>query len=376
MKKYFFAAVSLALLSMFTNSSAKAEPGLRIGDKAPALDIEHWLSLGDDQFKPVKKFEANKVYIVEFWATWCGPCIMSMPHLAELQHQYADKGLQIISVTSDKPAAIAKLLEKEAKNANAPDKTYSDVTQHYCLASDPDESTQADYQDAARQTTIPSAFIVGRDGKIEWIGNPYGMDEPLQQIIEGTWDRQAFAVVFDDEQRVIDLQEQMNLIVQGIDNPNDPSVVAKALLPVVSKYERLITTPRVRQDITATRLDLMLTADPSNPELVTLYKELMANPAISPVFKHDTAWKVYEASMQTEKFNSEILQLSIDVIPSILSQLSEKSQPTVLDTLAHLQHRMGNTKLALETAEKAYQLSGEQPEYASFVKQLKKELSE
>jgi thiol-disulfide isomerase/thioredoxin len=49
-------------------------------DPAPPLKVSKWLK-GEE----VKRFEPGKVYVVEFWATWCGPCIAFMPHLAELQ---------------------------------------------------------------------------------------------------------------------------------------------------------------------------------------------------------------------------------------------------------------------------------------------------
>jgi len=48
-------------------------PMLTIGSKAPSIDVEHWVSDGNGKFKPVTEFEADKVYVVEFWATWCGP---------------------------------------------------------------------------------------------------------------------------------------------------------------------------------------------------------------------------------------------------------------------------------------------------------------
>ena len=69
--------------------------------EAPALDIEHWIQDGNGFFKPVKKFEAGKVYVIEFWATWCGPCIASMPHLAELQNKYRGRDVQVISVSDE-----------------------------------------------------------------------------------------------------------------------------------------------------------------------------------------------------------------------------------------------------------------------------------
>ena len=63
----------------------KKSDKLSIGDAAPALEATKWL-----QGKEVKKFEKDKVYVVEFWATWCPPCRTSIPHLTELQKKNKD----------------------------------------------------------------------------------------------------------------------------------------------------------------------------------------------------------------------------------------------------------------------------------------------
>jgi thiol-disulfide isomerase/thioredoxin len=52
---------------------------LAIGDNAPAISIDHWVK-GED----FDTFEDGQVYVMEFWATWCGPCITTMPHLSGL----------------------------------------------------------------------------------------------------------------------------------------------------------------------------------------------------------------------------------------------------------------------------------------------------
>src|SRR5436305_4114419 len=66
----------------------KPVASLKPGDLAPPLMATKWL-----QGREVPKFEPGGVYVVEFWATWCGPCIAFMPHLAELQARYRDNGL-------------------------------------------------------------------------------------------------------------------------------------------------------------------------------------------------------------------------------------------------------------------------------------------
>src|SRR5439155_10386799 len=64
---------------------------LKVGDPAPKLQVSKWV-----QGEPVKEFARDKVYIVEFWATWCGPCRVSIPHLNELHTKFKDKGLVVI----------------------------------------------------------------------------------------------------------------------------------------------------------------------------------------------------------------------------------------------------------------------------------------
>jgi thiol-disulfide isomerase/thioredoxin len=159
-----------------------AEDRLAVGSKAPPIDIEHWLNR-----EPVKRFEAGKVYVIEFWATWCGPCVGQMPHLGELQERHADD-LVLISVGDEDPEVIDEFLEKERDGRNL-----REVTDAYWLTTDPDGSVDADYMKASGMRGIPTAFVVGKTGEIEWIGHPCNIDEPIAKIIDGTWNREAFA---------------------------------------------------------------------------------------------------------------------------------------------------------------------------------------
>ena len=157
---------------------------LTIGSPAPPPAIEHWFHDKD----PIEAFEKDKVYVVEFWATWCGPCIASIPHLSEIQKRHADDGLTVISVSDEPPETIESFLDREKD-----DTTFREITSHYCLTTDPDGSMKQDYMRAAEQNGIPTAFIVGKTGEIEWIGHPMRIDEPVAKVLAGEWDRDAYA---------------------------------------------------------------------------------------------------------------------------------------------------------------------------------------
>lgn len=70
--------------------------GLRNGDLAPAFTLKtlDGKTLTRDDFK-------GKVVLIDFWATWCGPCRMALPELKDLQAKNAGKPLVIISVSAD-----------------------------------------------------------------------------------------------------------------------------------------------------------------------------------------------------------------------------------------------------------------------------------
>jgi peroxiredoxin len=103
----------------------------------------------------------DKIVILDFWATWCGPCIASFPHTQALAAKYKDQGVIVLaSGTSD---TIAKFKEWIPRNAPK----YPDMIWTF----DPNERGSATFEERAssklyRVQGIPTQFVIGRDGKI------------------------------------------------------------------------------------------------------------------------------------------------------------------------------------------------------------------
>ncbi|MBA4137418.1 MAG: alkyl hydroperoxide reductase [Opitutus sp.] len=92
----------------------------------------------------------GKVVVVDFWATWCGPCIKEIPGYIELQKKYGPQGLVIVGVSLDRkgPAQVKAFAEKMGMN--------------YPLAMGDEEITEA----FGGFTAIPTTFLIDRDGVI------------------------------------------------------------------------------------------------------------------------------------------------------------------------------------------------------------------
>jgi thiol-disulfide isomerase/thioredoxin len=132
----------------------------------------------------VTSFERGKVYVVECWATWCGPCATTMPHLTRLQDKLRDKGVVVVgvSVWEDDPAAPAPFVKKMG------DRIGYAVATDQVSAPGEEGRVSREWLQAAGRTGIPSAFLIDRNGRIAWVGSALVIDRPLALLADDKFD--------------------------------------------------------------------------------------------------------------------------------------------------------------------------------------------
>jgi len=133
------------------------------GKQAPALTVGKWIT---DQ--PTTD---GRVVIVDFWATWCGPCVASIPHMNELAEKFSGQAA-CIGLSDEKENDFIRGMDKRKLKEN---------TFKYALALDPGAAMKS----AIGITAIPHCIVMSKDWVVRWQGHPASLTpEIVQQIID------------------------------------------------------------------------------------------------------------------------------------------------------------------------------------------------
>lgn len=320
-------AASLALMAGTPALAQKAQPRpdtapgvqverlneVMVGDRAPELAISEWVK-GDE----ISGFEDGKVYVVEFWATWCAPCIAGMPHVSELQEKYEDKGVTVLGVNIwDDPANVAPFMTDKQ----------GDEKMQYTVAIEKkiegenirNGEMARDWMRAAGRNGIPSAFIVDQKGYIAWVGHPMTMDEPLAKVVAGEWDIKAAAEdhvkmvkaeIKQNEQRQM-LGKLLNPVTAAM-GAGDYDTAYKALTAAL-EHEAVWDNANVLNSLTWNMVDPDADVSDRNPKLAVKMAERAAELTegkSAPVL--DTlAWAYYQAGMKDKAIATETKAIAL-----------------------------------------------------------------
>ncbi|MFO0890456.1 MAG: redoxin family protein [Isosphaeraceae bacterium] len=332
-----FAAAVVTLIGACSPLRAQ---NLTIGDPAPKLEVSSFV-----KGEPVSNLEPGKLYVVEFWATWCGPCIATIPHLTELQKKHPEVNFIGVSVWENDQKAVKPFVEKMGDKMNyrvAMDRVPDDEKNN-------EGAMSKNWMRAAGQNGIPTAFIVNKEGKVAWIGHPARMDEPLEKIANGSWDVQLAAAEHKKamEERVKMMKIQTKLMA-GL-RSNEPKIVIGAIDEAVAEI------PRLEQQLGGRKFAALAELGAVDKALEYgkhLRKDVFATE--EQAF-NALAWAVVDPDVKF-KPDAKVIQFAVETAEEA-DQLAKGKDAAIADTLGRAYFVAGKKEKALETQERAVRLA-------------------
>ena len=137
---------------MATAALALAVPP-KIGDPAPALAVETLLKGPTDNDLSWEALKGQAT-VLEFWATWCGPCVAAIPHFNEFAEEFSDQPIRFLSITDEEASIIEPFLDSQPISG--------------WVGLDLDRSVFRDYAVAG----IPATVMVDKEGVIQAVTHP------------------------------------------------------------------------------------------------------------------------------------------------------------------------------------------------------------
>jgi thiol-disulfide isomerase/thioredoxin len=310
----------------------KPAPSLKVGDLAPALKVTKWLQ-GD----AVLKFEPGKIYVVEFWTTWCGPCIMIMPHLAELQAQNKDKGVTVIGYSArddnNTEEKVAAFVHKRGPKLP------------YTFAYGEDRATYDAWMKAAGEAGIPCSFVVDKAGRLAYIGHPLFLGVVVPKVLAGVKPE----AIRDELPKI---QEELLAVAKGL-NGSDPKAGLKALADFEAKYPPLANNPYWLRERLRSLCKVGKLAE---------VKQL-AEAAEAKAIKYGDSlelWMLSVALLDEGKGNKELLAVAVKAAEAMVQKAGD-NDPRALIHLATAYLAAGDQARAKELAQKAVAAAAGEP---------------
>jgi len=316
-----------------------AAPALGIGDAAPAFKVDAWVK--GDEFDSLEK---GKVHVLEFWATWCGPCIAAIPHLTEMQKKYPD--VRFVGV-----AASERGMESGAKL----EKVRSFVTEkgetmgyRVVFVNDRDKMS-VPWMEAAGQSGIPCTFIVDQAGRVAWIGHPLEMDAPLDQIVKGEYDIEKAAKDFAAARAARAAQRALGMAVRKARETGDYGPVVDAVKDALAK------NPSDALRMSAVQI---LAGPAKRPaEAWPIAEELLLSVNDNAMALNQLAWMLVDPKGAVAEPNLDIALRAA----TRAAEVTKREDGSILDTLARVHFRKGDAVEAARVQREAIEKTADGP---------------
>jgi len=326
----------LLTLAMGTSAALTADITLKVGDSAPKLQTGKWI-----QGEPVKQFAKGKAYLVEFWATWCGPCHDSIPHVNELQQKYKDKGFIV----------IGQDCWEQDENQVAPFVKKMGDKMTFRVALDEKEGDSGKMADtwmaAAGRGGIPNAFLVDTAGKIAWIGHPMELEtEVIDAVLKGTFDLKKAAA---DHDKKLKTETAFNTAWGELQQLMSRKKWDEAETKL-AETEKMAAEDK-RDGIGMTRFSILLGKE-DYTQAYKVAKQLSDSDLDNARLQHAIASRI----LRDPDLKTRDLPLA-EKAASRASEATQGKEPVMLDHLARAQFMNGKKDEAVKTEQKAVDLA-------------------
>ena len=338
---------------------AMADATLKLGSPAPALKVAKWI-----KGKPVAKFEPGKVYVVEFWATWCGPCKVSIPHLTEMAKKYAGKatftGVSVFEEPSPKDESYIGKVEKFVTDWGA--------KMDYNVAVDGKDGWMgANWMKAAEQPGIPTAFVIDQKGQVAWIGHPMDrLDEVVGEVIAGTYD------IAREQQRIADQKAEQAKAEAEYKPFLDPMRKGDFATAVVEMDKAFAKNPKLENMFAMAKFQALSNTD--TPAAMAYARNLADG-----LYKTNSnalnsiAWAIVDDKSKIKSPDYTVAVFVAERGVAALKPGADMEAAYLLDTLAYAYFKNGQLDKAIATQEKALAAAAK---VADFDAATKKEMED
>lgn len=325
------AVVVLGVASLAAGQEDDAKPTLGLGDAAPKLGLKEFV-----KGEAVKQLDKGTIYVLEFWATWCGPCVRAIPHVTELQKKHPGVVFIGVNVWENDVSKVKPFVEKMGEKMN------------YRVALDDVKDKEGhmakEWLAAAGQTGIPCSIIIDGQGRIAWIGHPMEMDKPLAKVVAGTWD---IAVAKAEMQKAKELQAKMRELSRKYGQAKTDEDKLKVL------DEAMAAEPELAERLSMAKFMLLSNLNRVD-DAIEMGRKVMAEAKDSQALNH-MAWLIVDPDRKT-KPDAKFSRFALEVGKKA-DELAEKKDAAIADTLARCYFVVGETENAFITQQRAVTLA-------------------
>lgn len=340
-----------AAIAVLVTACAAAQT-LGPGDPAPKLQVSTWV-----KGAPLISFERDHVYVVDFWATWCMPCLKTIPHLGELQQRYAERNVHVlgVSVYEDRQADVAPFVGRMGEQMG------------YTVATDLVLQGATSMQGAmvrtwlrpAGESSLPTTFIVDGSGKIAWIGDTLSVDKVLEQVVAGSWDLETARAEHLKRSKVNKLRAVLN-----------DQIRHKQWEKALATIEEMRTlAPDTEAKTAAWRFSALLQLGRDEEAYGYARACVAALIKDDPLALNVIAWAIVDPDAPRRP--SRDLDFALVVAERAVA-LTESKSPALLDTLALVHFERGAVAQAIEIQERAVALAEGHEYHAELLERLER----